>query len=40
MAYTTGMGFASSGENGGHDGATGVPFGISNDVILDFSYRG
>ncbi|KAH7381088.1 Tannase/feruloyl esterase [Cadophora sp. MPI-SDFR-AT-0126] len=39
MAYTTAMGFAVTGTNGGHDGYSGASFGLNNDIILDFSYR-
>ncbi|GAB7356750.1 hypothetical protein MBLNU459_g7652t1 [Dothideomycetes sp. NU459] len=41
MIYTTSMGFAATGDNGGHDGnsGNGTPFLNNNDVVLDFAYR-
>lgn len=41
IVYTTSLGFASTGDNGGHDGnsGNGTPFLNNNDVIVDFSYR-
>lgn len=41
MVYTTSLGFAATGDNGGHDGnsGNGAPFLDNNDVVLDFSYR-
>ncbi|KAF1955040.1 tannase and feruloyl esterase [Byssothecium circinans] len=39
MAYTTSLGFAATGDNGGHDGYSGEAFGGNDDVVIDFSYR-
>ncbi|KAI9740282.1 MAG: Tannase and feruloyl esterase [Cirrosporium novae-zelandiae] len=39
LSYTTSMGFATTGDNGGHDGGTGEPFLNNNEVVLDFSWR-
>jgi len=41
LAYVSSLGFASTGDNGGHDGnsGNGLPFLNNNDVVLDFAYR-
>lgn len=39
LQYTTSLGFAATGDNGGHDGSTGIQFYNNADVIVDFSYR-
>lgn len=41
IAYTTSLGFAATGDNGGHDGnaGNGTAFLNNADVVIDFSYR-
>lgn len=41
LVYTTSLGFAATGDNGGHDGnaGDGSAFLNNNDVTLDFAYR-
>lgn len=39
LAYTTALGFATVGANGGHNGSTGVPFLNNLDVVADYSWR-
>ncbi|KAK1220531.1 hypothetical protein PQX77_016699 [Marasmius sp. AFHP31] len=39
LAYTTSLGFATVGANGGHDGARGIPLAESPEVVADFAYR-
>ena len=42
MTYTTGLGFAAVGDNGGNNGTSydGRAFLNNNDIVLDWSYRG
>lgn len=41
MVYTSGLGFATTGDNSGHNGTAGdgTPFLDNSDVVIDFSYR-
>lgn len=39
LAYGTSLGFASVGNNNGHNGNTGAPFLNNNEVLLDFTSR-
>lgn len=41
MVYTSSLGFAVTGDNGGHNGTSGngIAFLNNNDVVLDFAYR-
>lgn len=41
MTYTTSLGFASTGDNSGHDGSVGngKPFFNNSDIVVDFAWR-